>query len=55
VFSTAGGASGCVLNAEQPGIDALDRGVRPVDVHLDNEFELIICGHSEFASKTLVS
>jgi hypothetical protein len=31
-----------LLHAGQIGVDALDRGVRLVEVHLDDEFELIV-------------
>lgn len=35
------------LHAGQVGVDALDRRVRLVDVHLDDEFELIVVGHGD--------
>jgi hypothetical protein len=34
--------------AGQAGVDALDRGVRLVDVHLDDEFELVVVSHAKF-------
>ena len=36
-----------LLHAGQAGVDALDRSVRLVDVHLDDEFEPIVVGHGE--------
>ena len=38
-----------LLHAGQAGVDVLDRGVRLVDVQLDDEFELIGIGHLENA------
>jgi hypothetical protein len=32
---------------DSPGVDGLDRGVRLVDVHLDNQFELVVAGHQK--------
>ena len=37
----------CLLHAGQSGVDALDRSVRLVDVHLDDEFDLIVVGGHE--------
>ena len=36
-----------LLDAGQAGVDALDRSVRLVDVHLDDEFELVVVGHGK--------
>ena len=38
-----------LLHAGQVGVDALDRGVRLVEVHLDDEFHLVIVGHVRMA------
>src|ERR1039458_8840868 len=37
-----------LLHAGQTGVDALNRGVRLVDVDLDYEFELIVVGHAKW-------
>ena len=34
-----------LLHAGQARVDALDRSVRLVDVHLDDEFKIIVVGH----------
>ena len=49
-----------LLHAGQAGVEALDRGVGLVDVHIDDEFELIVVGHGAnplartFALRTMI-
>ena len=49
-----------LLHAGEAGVDALDRGVGLVDVHIDDEFELIVVGHGAnplartFALRTMI-
>jgi hypothetical protein len=49
-----------MFHAGQAGVEALDRGVGLVDVHIDDEFELIVVGHGAnplartFALRTMI-
>ena len=44
--ATLRSSRGSLLHAGQTRIDTLDRGVGFVDVHLDDELELIVAGHA---------
>jgi hypothetical protein len=43
---TGPGLPGCFFQAGQPGVDALDRSVRLVDVDFDDQFELVVRGNA---------